>query len=446
MLSVSCGQPPAASSSNQAPRAEVEPAATARPDAPVDEYLEHEFPPTTRAWTVADFEAARDALVAIELARPELLPRADGPKAEVVARLSDPKAVATALSGIDDIEVFLRLGEAQATVHQLYGTRVARGEGYGSEFLGTSTAYLAVAAKQFRAVVDALKLDVAKLQADQTRLEGLLKMRYGLRATISTVMFSPFEAPGVVDAQEMVAQLGIVLADLAPLLLPEEAVALRDQLDELARAGARAPDLQRLRQALADDVPRHPLVSGLLAQHREYGQRTDARMASALENTLTPIDRGPEGSGHRYEFAGGGFSAVFDSPPHASVQQSLATDGVAVRVQTLGLRDATGLARSVVCSSRPTPGAESEAFARQVIDAMKPDSSKEVTLSGRVGLEASVSRDGRQALLRAFSHDNAGCMIIAEYPAALAVSAAVKARAFVDSVQLPSRADAAAAR
>lgn len=435
-----CGQEPVASGPEL--RAPQTPAVVVAEDdpkpviQPPDPYAEGSFPATAVAWSLADFTAAAQAIVKNDVRDPAHLLRDDGPQRLVFVRLTSVAAIDAAMEGSPDPEALLELGSSMAAAFKLYADAVARGKDFGSEYVAIAAVYLHVAGAQFRVVVDALGFTAAKLKTEPVRLDGLLKMRYGLRLILAGLLQSCVELPGIVDAQAMASHVGPILAPVAALLLPEEAAALTNSLAGVARAGATAESVDVLRQALVPGMQRHPLVTDLLPEHRAYAERTDAGLADTLGGAATPVNLGSEAGGDRYGFPGQTFSAVFDDPPTALTQRSTADDGAAVTIRTLGRRDAAGFSRSVVCTTRLAPQAKGDRFAKRIMDSMGASSSTALEVSGHPGLIASLSRPDTAATVAAFELKGGGCLVIAEYPAALEGELADRARAFVASVRL----------
>jgi len=429
-LSVGCREPTAESTSPTSPKAEAENEAVETASAGL-------YPPTDRAWTIVDFEAMRDRLVAADKDAPQAMLRADGADAAVFGRLTDADAVSAAAKSTDDTERLLDLGQALGTIMQLYGARVARAEGFGPEYIATAAAFFHIAVIQHETLAERLGLTPTSLRANGVRLEGLQQSRYWLASTFAAALLSPLVSPDVVDADMALRRLLPVARDVTPMLLPEQRIALRAELERMS--GADPNQRAAMAAALADDIPADPLVAGLLDEHRAYTRKQDEQVGAAMAAADTPIEVGPEGDAIRYAYPDRSFSAVYDTPPVALRQVSTAQDGVEITTKTLGRRDAVGFTQNITCLSRPSPLSPPKpegGFDAAMLKAMGAASTKAIDISGKTAWEAEIARSTTRAIVRVVPVRHAGCLIVAEYPEVSATVLQPKARAFVDSVQL----------
>jgi hypothetical protein len=432
LLALACDRSTRAEAPAPGPDASV-PAATA---------TEHDdgyrFPETDRAWTIDDYVRARDTLVAMEQEQPELLLEANGPRRDVFAKLATLEEVTRAASTAgDDLEALLALGDALAAIYKLYAARVASGSGYGREYVRLSAAYLRVAVLQTHAVVRVLGLTPAALRKDRVRLDGLLKLRYGLASSFMPAVRSALQAPHVVDPNDAIAALAPIASEVAALLLPEEIEAVRADLQGLGGAIGPADDsLQTMRAAFADPPEAAAIVVAFVDEHREHAKKQGDMLAAIADSMQAPLQIGAERGGTRYAFADGSFSAVFDVRPNAMEQVTPGENGN-VTTKTLGIKDAVGFARSVTCigAAKPTTKAP-EAMARRVLDGMGAASSKRVRVSGFDAWESVVGNDQSEAIVRVVPRPASNCIIIAEYPRGISTTVRTRARGFVDSVRI----------
>jgi hypothetical protein len=431
MATTACEKPTPATEDVPAPPGDER--VVAEPGPGADAYAAYSFPPTDRAWTIADYEFARDVLVSIAQTKPELLLRMDGPRADVFARLVSFEE-ASRVAKAADVEQLLNLGDALAVIMKLYAVRVYADKDHGREYVAISAAYIHVAVVQFDAVSDRMGLTAAGLRKDEIRREGLMKMRHGLRTTFTGALQGPFELPGIVSGGELAEKLQPVASDVARFLLPEEVAELRGTIAKLVDVGASPAQAAALEKSLTGASERHPLVAAFMDEHRAFTRERDALLAKTMQSALSAVEVGPEGGGIRYAFPDRSMSAVFDVQPNA-LENTTTEDGAETTTRTLGIRDAVGFSRSIVCLVR-RPTKKDKTFAKTVLTGMKANGIEAVKTSGHEGLEGRVENDTSHAVARVVDLGEWGCIIVAEYPKRIAAEAKPKARAFVDSVQL----------
>ncbi|MEM6995083.1 MAG: hypothetical protein AAF721_31510 [Myxococcota bacterium] len=153
-----------------------------------------------------------------------------------------------------------------------------------------------------------LGLTPASLRAEPVRLEGLQQSRYWLASTYAAALQAPLLSPDMIDAKPTVARLLPVTREVTPMLLPEQRIALRAQVESMSLDTSQK---RAMTDALADDIRADPLAGGLLEEHRAYTREQDERVGAAL----TPLELGLEGDAIRYAYPDRSFSAVYDTAP-----------------------------------------------------------------------------------------------------------------------------------
>lgn len=428
-LSIGCEKPPA----------ETEPSPTEPPlptkPAPQADYAAYEFPPISDNWGAAEYIKVRDTLLEIERKQPDLLITLAGPKGDVLARVASLELLAKALAEAPDINTMLDISESIGAIFKLYAARIHRGQAFGPECLLLTAAMLHSFTAQFPRLLS--EIGEAKLKTDAVRREGLLKMRHGLATIYLGALETPMQVPAIVEPRATVAQLGVITADVAPFLLPNERQYVDQYLTVLAGSGADPMQVATTRAAIAG-AAMHPLIATYASEAQAFSDQQRQVVADVADLQQAPVEVGPEPGGVRYAFPDGGFSAVFHMRPNGMLTTSTATDGVEITTRMLGVRDATGYSTVVMCMSRPTPFQQENgrSFARNAIDDKVATDIREVEISGHKGFEARVSTSISSGIMRTVEIGPAGCMIIVESPPHLADSYEKQGRAFLDSVRI----------
>lgn len=427
------GSPP----SGEAP---AQPGRGAEPSVDGEHLREDSFPPTDRAWAIADYRATYEVLVELEQNAPERLPRADGPQAPVVAALASLDGVKQAAVSAKDVGELLELGDAMAGTFKIYGTRVARGQGYGREYQAIGAAFFRVGVLQLDRILEDLALTPAEYREDPVRLEGLLKMRYGLELAFVGAIISPQQAPNVVEARDVAVYLEPVMAEVAPSLLPEATTALAREVAQLAELGADPVLVATMLDALRNAKPR-PIVRDLLEEHRTYAAEHNATVGQALDSAVPAVAVGAEPGGTRFahpDRPAHPFSAVFDTEPTALTSQSTAEDGVSLTMRALAHRDALGFDRAINCFSRATPRPQIDppAQARELLEKMGAQDIISIPAPRGTLLEGKIEAQ-QHGIARIFSfEDRELCVLLAAYPSSLdSPRIRGRAREFMDSVE-----------
>ena len=179
-----------------------------------------------------------------------------------------------------------------------------------------------------------------------------------------------------------------------------------------------------------------PIVAAFEAEHRAFTEEQVRLLASVAESARAPLELGPEASGTRYAFPDRTFSAVFDLQPNAMQQLSEGSQGQSTS-KTLGIKDAVGFTRNITCmSSAAAPEGTAEDTATKILKGMGAKTTKRVRVSLYDAWEAQVATAQSEALVRVVVRPAGLCLIIAEYPHAVADTTRDKAAQFVASVRI----------
>jgi hypothetical protein len=400
----------------------------------------YEVPSADAPWTAREYLQLRDVLVSVELERPELLPRRDGPDAALLARATDLAAITETTRATRRSDQRHDLHLAVAEILTIYSARALTGGDFGREYIDFAVVFFRESALQIEEPAIGSLGVVEELRVSKLRRHGFVQLRYHLARGVRDVAASSLALPAVVDPLRCASAIASVADDIAPWFLPEERDLMLGLIDRMADAGAAGRDLSTLRTAFAPAREAHPLVDAFIEEHRAYLERQDELKAAVAAGQLSAVELRREADGARWAFPDAGFSGVFPRRPGAQLQRHTATDDTPLVRRTLGFKDGVGITRSITCNTRQTPltGTSVQAQLAGFAAKLGLTGARDVTIAGAaVAVEGRVVNESAEALMRLVGvDDRTTCVITFEYPKRLAHQVADLARRFVASFEL----------
>jgi hypothetical protein len=247
------------------PKQDAEPKPDAEPTparSDPQDYSRFGMPDPQAPWSIGEYSGAGKAVSAIAKEDPALLPREGSPAFLAIADLDHLRELLDLVKPEQLASLALSLG----AIHAVYREQAKRDPAFERERVVLGAAMIAVTSRLPGAVVQTPE-DIEALRGVPARLQSTLNVRHGLHEFVAAMLATPPDAHGC-------EQLARVIEDAAPFLLPDERIRLREQASQCTAAGAQAETIAQLERSLAADAPTHLVVTELLAEHREYAQRS----------------------------------------------------------------------------------------------------------------------------------------------------------------------------